>query len=370
MLYISRFGLVTGHAGNLAVQALFILSISSSMFCGIECVNILSMMTNGGHARIPVEFEQAVVLLCSGIPIGAINLSIVMCRHDDATVFQMIAGVVTILKSALRMYFYGWLKERQFKYERSMYKWTLKIAIYITASCCWLMLVLIQCFAWHHERQGGVHSASTVTGRIHAMDGVSILLVSRHDFDHDDQTRHIGSYFSHDISYCNATCRISFSNDTSDETQTRPILVANISAIIATAGNGYTVTYGCHSNNAMNNTFFLSQCRNAESLKFTFFYSYQPWKRYHQPFGEIRYNIARFSQNDKCEPLMRDLSEEWELHYFRIFLDNRISNITEVSPTSGFTNSTDCVPAHLEQAWEQVCFPPVPNFDPLLNVCE
>jgi hypothetical protein len=280
----------------------------------------------------------------------------------------MVSGIVTIMKSALRMYFYGWLKEHQFKHERSMSKWTLKIAIYMTASCTWLMLFLIQCFAWHHEKLGGVHSAKTEPGRIKAMDGISILLVNRHDFDHDEETRHISSYFSHDIQYCNSTNRISFSNDTSDETWVRPILVANISDIIATSDKGYTMTYGCHKNNAINNTFFLSQCKNADWLKFKFFYNYQLRKRYHQPFGEIRYNIATFSQNN-CEPLTGALKNDWELHYFRIFLDSSTSNATDIQPTSGYNKTVDCVPAYLEQAWVQLCFPPIPKFDPSLDVC-
>ena len=388
-----RYALVTGHPGAFAVNALFTLSILSSVFCVIECVNILSMMTNGGHTRLPVELEQAAVLVCAGIPSGAVGLSVIMCRHGSATGYQMSGGLVTLVKSALRMYFYGWLKESRFKCERSPYRWTLKIAIYMTATSTWLMVFVIQCFAWQRGQTGGVHSAETGGSRLDAMRGISILLVGGRDFNHADRSRHIGSYFTHRIRYCPSANRISFSNDTGDASRTRPVLATDVSDVMASAA-GYRVVYGCHGDYAGNVTLVLAPCPGngtPSALMFRFRYERGSRRKRHQPYGEIRYNVATLI-GDRCRHLDRPMKDDWQLHYFRIVRDRRLVNETDTADTAGTqdtfhgdtpaagdtqdthedtqdTDNNGCVDARLEQAWVQDCFPPIPHYDHQLDVC-
>lgn len=176
-----EYALVAGPPQTLAIHTLLFFNVCGTLFYVVECVNTLSIMCNRGHTKLAIELEQTLVILLEEIPLAAANLGIVVCRNDSGSAHQMACVLLALLNTALRLYFYNWVKEWRFKMEKTDLQSTVKSAIYAMTSGFWLMLFATACFTWSHEEAGDRKAMMMSAGKEQQsaafFAGVSILLL-------------------------------------------------------------------------------------------------------------------------------------------------------------------------------------------------
>ena len=302
---------------------------------------------------IQVEVEQIFVLLVEEIPLAAINLSIVVCRNDFLTYKQMLAGLFGMLSCSCRMYVYGWIKEKLFKFDRNMVSWTIKIATYVSASTLVFIYFIVQCFtltrAGHSEGLWWTGGGSGSDGKEGGMTtGVSIVLFSPQSIATLEQFGPLNGSIN------SALAKQSLAWD-------KPWLVRDISEVINAGENGLTAYYDC-------DQFALEspvECAGITRLLVKFVYAQQSWDA-HQPYGQLRYNVATGSRRrshgnatltvSRCSELRTRLADSWKPLLLTVFVTKANDEAKEQLVTA-------------RQPWTKCCRPIDLYYDADIPVC-
>ena len=305
-------------------------------------------MWNGGHTRLPIELEQGVVLLLEEIPLAACNLSIASCRSDMLTIRQTTAGVLALFSTATRLYVYAYSKRRLFKFEDvSTLKTTLKVAVYMSVTAVWVMLLVINAFTWDHQRRSDVTdhvTDKTTTERHHLFGGVSIFILR------SMKTPKSGALLTNAFLH------------TSGATVDNNCLVGNIELLV---GSDAVVArnYACPPE-VEQWPWQPQQCRLADMLRFVFRHVRRNRHNAIEPFGEIAFNVAMVTNKTSDAPsrctVLTDQRDDWTLHYV---------NATLVLGSPKSEIATMLTMHDQLKPWQHTCVTPTPRFDPTLPVC-
>ncbi len=382
-----RHSLLTGPPKPQALHTLFVCCVMGSVVVAIETVNAFTMMCNGGHVRIPVEVEQAIALLVVEIPLAAANLAIVMCRQNHVTAYQVLAGCVAMIKSGVRMYFYGWFKERYFKYERTMLRWTIKAAIIVSASGPYFIHFLIQCFTWHHATMAAPNSA------LSGSPPISIFLINSEEV----PVSKYGHVTNFSIAVDNQLMGIPKNVSKPDLDLGNQWLVEDIRTLASLPDPFLTAYYDCQ--NTVTHASYETKpdvtpkihlyrfqhpptCTSKSKLKFIFRYERNLGTSKRQPFGEIQYGVAQIGvKQDQCYELESSPFEggKWQLKFLRASVyNNTISK--DVNEDNAYAIEEDLVPLEvteplfskamsLDSPWQETCVLPELHFSRYISVC-
>ena len=332
------------------MQALLAFTLIGTMFCLLECINAASLMWNGGHTRVPIELEQCAVLLLEEIPLAACNVSIATCRSGALTRSQTTAGILALLSTAIRLYVYVYAKRRCFKFEEtSALKATFKLAVFVSVTAVWIMLLVINAFQWHDARHSPVtdHVTPAMTAhRHHLFGGVAIFILR------STKTPKAGVHLT------KALLR------TYGATVETNCLVDNIEQLVA--------------NDALHSRYYSCppvveqwpwqprECRSASKLHVVFRYARPLTPDEMEPFGEITFNVAMMtsetsdaSSKTRCTP-MNGHPDGWTLHYIN-------ATLIRGSPKSDIAMMA--IEYDLMKPWERTCVTPTLRFDSALPVC-
>ena len=341
-----NYGLAAGAIDKAAHDGLFVFALFGTVFSVFEIVNTLTLMCCVGHVVIPVELEQGVILLVEQIPQAIINLAITICRNNIVTPHQAWACFWGVVNTALRLYAYGYLKEKLYKTERSGVVKTTKIAIYITSTFLWLFLLFDNGFLWHHARLGHeqFHQQSDAINQI---EGVSITLVRTAT--HTELPANI----SGSISYHYEKLREELGTE-------KPWLVENIADIAKNKNKSLIADYKCRKS-----SFFFEPepCdeRDVTHIRFRFDHVVDKNKLHVQPIGEIQYNFAMIhtagneNGTKDCNSRENHVLGDWELEYFRFVLVH-----------NPYTREKQL---QAKTAWIKVCHIPVLKYNEKIKVC-
>ncbi len=335
-----KYGLVIGPPPDPSMTALLIFNIVGTCFFVAECINTFTILTHGRRTRIPIAYEQIAFILLEEIPLAAINLDIVTCRLHHVSASQVAAGMFGIINSGVRLYAYGWYEEHEYSSHKPVhnpnFKKTLKVAVYITVSVLWLVLIVSLAFTWQDpwvkfEKTDG----ATETVNPNWGEGVSILLL---------KVPHGKNVSALDINGTLTKQAVPM---------TSPWLVKNVADLLRADSlqRGGAPVYPCLANASL----APSECIEYHALRFHI--EYAPPNQDNKPYGGMRYNIAGLS-GDTCTPfheeLYHDLRMEWKLEYLRVKVHS-----------SGPDNTTVSV----APPWPGLCTVPEPEYDATLPVC-
>lgn len=324
-----RYGLVIGPPSSDALTGLLFFNIIGTIMYLVEMWNATTLLTNARVAKLPIVFEQGLVLLLEEIPMAAINLNIVTCRMHHVTRKQVTAGVFGFLNVGVRLFLYAWYRECEYFVKViNTFKTTLKIAIYVTVSVFYMVLIVTLGFTWQtpelpYSAVKPGHPVPAWTNQVSIMFLPNII----------------------DEPFGNDSVNIALQHGAIS--LHHPWLVSDISTIISTQRNKTIVTYDCPHKNT---TLSPSECNDGDRLEFSFKYS-SPTSE--QPFGCIMYGLA-ILKGRECRSVGEGLHEDWLLLYLKT--------------TYGRTRYGE--PAVLvHPPWAKVCTPPIPMYDKSLNVC-
>ena len=343
-----QYGLVVGPPKPVALTSIFVFCIIGSILYALEVANVLTLMCNGGHVRIPMEVEQSLVLILEEIPLAAANLGIVMCRYDIITPTQTTTQVTALLSTTMRMYFYGWAKEYQFKYERSTYRVTLKVALYVTASVVWIMLFLVCCFTWNHARLSSAEFA-TQELKLKLMNGTSVFLIKMPEEDPFGKYGKVRNWSLTDM-------------DSVEDVENN-WLVRDLDNVIKAAGQKAMRTYSCTKGDP-SRKIPICHRHNTKEVKFLFYYRNKSFMTSRSPFGELKYNYAPVKTNGTCVYQTEDLPPDWFLYFL-------VPDLGGYYTDADLFNSTR-PPAAIQATtpWgNRTCVIAKPRFDRHLNPC-
>ena len=327
-----------GPPPDTALSILLFINIIGTVLFIMEVGNAMTLMANGGHVRLPVEVEQGVVLVLEELPLAAINLAIIICRGDHALPEQATSGLFALINTGTRLYFYGAFKEYKFKYERTMIRNTLKIAVYVTASALWLMLFFTQVFTWQHVATGNQAQTGRPITASNVTSGVSLLLMKQPPFR---------------VMPCHK-----FTNKSAEGVLEKeglhghaPWLIEDVSQMI-NSQDDVIKDFPCDTKRSLT----LQGCREeAEKVRFVFHYD-----SHVHPYGRLNYHLASISNNGtKCQPLGA-LADGWALYYVTMtFLNPNM--------TVGGEEAGDML---VSSAWPHTCRSPIPGYERKLNPCK
>lgn len=319
-----------------------------------------------------MEVEQIIVLLVEEIPLAAVNLRVVLCRGDFLTAHQTLAGLTGMLSCVCRLFVYGWVKERRFRFDRTLVSWTLKIAAYISASLLVVVFFALQCFALNK-------TVSQSTGRLwldtrSARAGVSVFLLSPSAAAIVDERlgRSTGEQQHH-----KANCSINFAVVRQSLAWDEPWLVRDLGDIARAGDSGLTAYYDC-------DPFALEspvECADTTRLLIKFVY-HPPATATEQtrlPYGQLRYNVAagsrrRFHGNassassslqattssSRCQELGAPLAGGWQPLMLEAFV------MTSLSGSVSGSRTQDVV---VRRPWAGCCERVDVRYNPDMPVC-
>lgn len=334
-----KYGLVIGPPPDPSMTALLLFNIVGTVFFVIESANTFTILTHGRATRIPIAYEQIVVILLEEIPIAAINLDIVTCRLHHVSSTQLAAGLFGIISCGIRLYIYGWYQEKEYTNVKPVhnpnFKMTLKIAVYITVSVLWLILIVSLAFTWQDPWVNFEETDDTTeTVNPHWGQGVSILLLN---------VPHGKNVSAQDINGTLTKQAVPLD---------KPWLVKNIAELLKSDNleDGAYATYSCLANASLSPY----ECKHYQALRFRMRYA-GPTEN-NKPYGGVVYNVGGIS-GDTCTPfheeLFHDLKMEWKLEYLRVRVVHGRGNTTVV----------------VSPPWSGMCTTPEPKFEPTLPVC-
>lgn len=317
-----KHGLLVGPPVHSALVAMLMFNIIATMTYIIEIINTFTILTNKRHLRLPVVYEQGIIMLLVELPQAAINLSIVTCRLHYVTNSQVAAGVFSIINSAMRLYVYSYFREREYSVkEVSTYKTTVKIALYVTVSVLWLAIIVTYTFSFQRPWMTftGVGTPDSVAPWLSA---ISILYLNE---PYNEKSR----------------------NYSINEHVTRqglnpkqPWLLKNLDFIVS--HTEAVARYPCQQDSVLP-----PSCETYDNVKFLFKY-YEPTNE--QPFGSVYYNFALESRGS-CEP--QKPHGNWSLVFAVVRAHMHRGNLTVMA----------------YDPWWQTCTQPSPGFDDSLDVC-
>ena len=335
-----KYGLVIGPPPDPSMTALLIFNIVGTCFFFAECANTFTILTHGRRTKVPIAYEQIAIILLEEIPLAAINLDIVTCRLHHVSNTQVAAGLFGIINCGIRLYAYGWYEEKEYSNLKPVhnpnFKKTLKVAVYITVTVLWIVLIVALAFTWQdpwvnfEETDGSTETVNPSWG-----EGVSILLL---------QVPHGKNVSALDINGTLTKQGVPL---------THPWLVKNMADLLKAEnlGIGASVTYPCFSNASL----APEECTQYQSLRFHIEYA-NP-NQDNRPYGGMRYNIAGLVE-DTCTPfhdeLFHDLRMEWKLQYLQVKIVSQGPNNTTVL---------------VSPPWPGICTVPEPEYDATLPVC-
>ena len=327
-----RHSLVVGPPSHSACTALLMFNIIGVLFYLFECFNAFTILTNNRSMRLPVVWEQGITLILLEIPQAAINLSVVTCRLHHVASSQVVSGIFSIMKVGIRLYLYGWFREKEYGIkETSTFKTTLKIALYVTVSVIWLSLIVTEFFMWQGPWYDFDGLGDVSVGGASWIHGVSIILLHRRFWEKPENFTLDPYLDDQKLSY------------------EEPWLVKDIGFILTDPNRETTATYVCNKNATASPVL----CESHEEILFHFRY-YLP--SFAKPFGSIHYNYAGISAS-QCTAGRLIIQGEWTMAYLHI--------LAVTHTYDDHTNTT--IIGHAP--WLGVCSLPTPHFDDKLAVC-
>ena len=326
------YGLVTGGPSVGALAALLAFNIIGTLLYAMECVNTVTILTNARHTRLPIQYEQAVVLILEEIPLVATNINIVACRLHHVTSMQLFASTCAIVNVAIRLYVYGWFSQCENRWpDKSTYENTVKVATYTSVSMLWLALVLSLGFLLKSP-QTGYHHANKYNALQNPppyLNDVSLFLLF------DDRPKPGTAPQPEEVNL-----HLSIGRQKLDESS--PWLVQDIAHIAHAGKQGAHYSYQCPAGMALKPP----ACSGASSLKFRFKYLADTDVGY---YGMIKYNFAKIDRKTHhCEVVTDKLNVSWHLMY---------------------AHCNQAEDEGLRTPWMRVCNPPVPEYDKSMTVC-
>lgn len=336
-----RYGLATGAVQPSDRGGLLAFALIGLLACAVELLNSLTLLCCQGHVLIPVEVEQGVILLLEQIPQAIINLAVTICRNNFVTSLQEWQCFWGLFNTSLRLYAYGYLKERLFPVERAGLATTRRIATYVTTTFLWLFLAFSNVFLWHHARLGHFQfhqPASALT----QLDGVSIAL------------ERTATHTTHPLNITHAYQMLRAGPSIAQT----PWLLHDIGHVAKAPNKSQSVVYKCHDSMA---TFEPEPCMdaNTDGIKFMFKHVMKKSEFNTLPAGEMQYNHALVSRaaddSETCAQAPSDALNDWRLTFYRFQ--------TEHIP---YTSHERLV---AQRAWKHVCIIPTLRYNPSIGVC-
>ena len=340
-----QYSLATGHIQQSAKDGLLSFAIIGLFCCALETLNALTLLCCQGHVLVPIEIEQGVILLLEQIPQAIINLAVTICRNNFVTSLQAWQCFWGLVNTSLRLYAYGYAKERIFPLERSGLAQTRRIATYITTTFLWLFLVFNNIFLWRHAHLGH-RQFHRISSAYDQLDGVSIAL--------ERTATHTG----HEM---NATTAYQILQKFQQSTDL-PYLIENIADIARASNKSTTALYTCRKPFAV---FEPEPCasNDVKSLKFVFKHVMDVHNLDMLPAGALHYNYAlvqnRGTNAAEVQCLVQnsdDSLHDWRLVFYRFEL-MQVPYINQ-----------KLLQAH--RAWEHVCVIPKLKYDARIKVCD
>lgn len=325
------YGLVTGGPSVAALAALLAFNIIGTLLYAMECVNTVTILTNARHTRIPIQYEQAVVLILEEIPLVATNINIVACRLHHVCSLQLFASTCAIINVAIRLYVYGWFSQCENRWpDKSTYENTVKVATYTSVSMLWLALVLSLGFLLKAP-QTGYHHATKYNPQNPPpyLSDVSVFLLF------DDRPKPGTAPQPEDVNL-----HLAIGKQKLDENS--PWLLRDISHVAHAGKVGVKASYKCSKGASL----LPPACKGASALSFRFVYQADTEVGY---YGKIKYNFGRIdADSNQCNLAQDQLNVSWHLMY---------------------AYSSQNEDNGLRTPWMTVCNPPVPEFDKKMTIC-
>ena len=333
------YALATGAVQTSARQGLLVFAFLGLAMCVIECLNALTLLCCCGHTLIGVEVEQTAVLLLEQIPQAIINLAITICRNNFVTSLQAWQCFAGLLNTGLRLYAYGYAKERFFPGDRDGVASTRRAALYINATFLWLFLLFTNIFLWRHSHLGHFQF-NTFASVVEQLDGVSVSL-----------QRHA----THNDHPMNATIVYEILNNHQQDEP--PWLLHNIADVARSPNYSLDVTHECSTQPYVFQPAPCDRPHDVTGIKFRFVYVLDRSKLEVQPAGALHFGYAFVNDvTGTCIP-QHDWNpmDDWELEFYRFS--------RELVPYTNFEQ------LHTDQAWPKVCETPKTKFVPEIEVC-
>ena len=333
-----NFALASGGVQSSEHRGLLVFGFVGIVLCVFECLNALTLLCCCGHTLLGVEIEQTGVLLLEQIPQAIINLAISICRNNFVTSLQAWQCFAGLFNTGLRLYAYGYAKERFFPSDRDGVAATRRVALYINATFLWLFLLFTNIFLWRHSHLGHFqfHTFDSVVDQL---DGVSVSL--QRDATNTSRTM-------------NATVMYEILNNYHDDKT--PWLLRNIADVERSHNHSLDVTYDCSSQPYVLQP-IACEGKDVTAIKFRFHYVIDKSKLEVLPAGALYFAYALVGDVTGSCVTQHSLEtlKEWSLEFYR-FSYHSIPN-------------TDIERLQTDRAWAKVCKLPTPKFDPDLNAC-
>lgn len=328
------FKLVVGPPPPDALTALLVFNLLGTLLFIVEFINILTILTNERRTRIPIEYEQGLIMLLEEIPLAATNLTIVTCRVHHYTTSQVLAGVFGIVNVAVRLYVYGCYREYEYTpLVKSTYKTTLRMAVYITVTMLWISLLITQGFMLHPQQTESQRAIKQILQDPldpRWLSGVSLLLVFMPSINRTTKFAH------YDLTEALDRQSVPLSN---------PWTIRDLSEVVYHTKDGVNSTYLCNTSSGV----IPDECKDGKELRFRFFYTPAIQEK---PYGNIRYNVAKMTAEGTCTAALKSPWQDldWRLLYVKVEHNHEGRVI-------------------VNNAWPGACTMPKPFFDPHIHIC-
>lgn len=322
-------GLVLGPIPQFLWITLLVFTIVGSVFYVLESINTFSIFfSTDGQTKVPIVWEQMLILTLEHIPLAGINFFISQCRSQYYTMWQTTSGSIYILYIFTRLLWHAHMEGRLLRdvKDYKMRKGTF-MAVCALYSCAMAFPVICWRFG---PPEGGLKAV---------VEDVNIYLLKAPFL----ETRTRG--------YDLTPVLLSQGRDLH-----QPYIVKSIKELVIDYDHEiYTAKYTC--NRGPNVTFIVPQCPDDGHIVFSFQY---PRKSDIEPFGEIQFNYAfvplgaTAADLTQCVPSTGDFEDNWHLYYL----------------TTAFMHMHDApLRVFISSAWQRTCLAPRPWYNPDIPVC-
>jgi len=334
-------GLITGPVPEFLWIMLLIFTLIGSVLYVLETINTFTVFICNGQTKVPIVWEQLVIITLEHIPLAAINFFISQCRCKYFTVWQTMCGSVYILFILLRLVWHAHMEGKLVwasLYEGSEFK--MRKGMFMAVCALYSIAMAFPALCWRHSEAAGKFEIQ--------ISDVNLYLLKASFL----ETRNIRAHDLTDL-------LVSQGRDLH-----KPWVVESIVDIVELEGGYLSAVYPCPIKDDPNVTFALPDCTSNGYINFSFAY---PLKHEILPYGEIRYNYAFISepeigpnstQNTRttCTQASQNFQNGWRLFFLK----------TEQM----YLPEEEFLHVLISSAWEGTCKSPEPYYDKTIPVCD
>ena len=319
-------GLVIGPVPKFMWIILLVFTVVGTVLFVPETLNTLSVFFCDGETKVPLIWEQLVILPLEQIPLAAINYFISRCRQQYATTIQTLCGTISIVFIFVRIVWYAHMEGKVLQRKDDV---KMKKGLFMAVCALYACSLAFPIMSWRFQPETDMNAEF--------VDHVSIFLLKAPFL----ETRVITKYPLDDV------LRSQGRNLHSPE------LVKSVTTIYKSEDEGLIAEYKCDSNA----TFLPPECAGRNG-RLIFRFIYEPYTEA-GPFGEVLYNFAfEHIESDTnttwCEASSGDLSHNWRLFYFK----------------SVQKRDKQSLHVYVSSPWEGTCTTPQPWYAASIQVCD